>query len=502
MSPVRCSLLALVATVGTMAVARAAEPLLAGVAKVDITERDVARVNDPLYAKALVLKQGDQTAVLLTLDVVAIGEIGRVPNDFLAKLRQQLAKGPGIEPANVLVNASHCHGTPRADTLELAVQAVREAAAELTPVRVGVGVGHEDRISENRRLPLHDGSQADMRRAYALPWDDAVAAVGPIDPKIGLLRLDRLDGRPLAVVYHFACHPIMNPPSKGNSADFPGFASALLEDALGEGALALFVQGCGGDINPVRYKEAHLAPDAEPLGHALGASVLRGLAEIETDAEADLIVARRSLTLPRAKDYPQRIAAIEAEQQRLVKSLRPTNIGFKTFLPLLIQHRLGPDFPTHHKQSYLHDAATGNDELTRLDADNRAQIERYLGNIEIMERLTQLNTNLALLKRQLAKAEEAGTPTIDVEVNALRVGGFQLVTFPGEVTVEVGLRIQKLVDHPYAFVSGYTNGYIYYTPTAAQRRNSGYAQEDCDCMVAPGWQPIFGKAAVELFGEL
>ena len=58
----------------------------------------------------------------------------------------------------------------------------------------------------------------------------------------------------MAVLCHFACHPIMNPPSKGNSADYPGFASKVIEDALGGGALAFFVQGCGGDINPVRYK--------------------------------------------------------------------------------------------------------------------------------------------------------------------------------------------------------------------------------------------------------
>ena len=68
----------------------------------------------------------------------------------------------------------------------------------------------------------------------------------------------------------------MNPPSKGSSADFPGFASALIEKALGDGALAFFVQGCGGDINPVRYKEVNRPPDAEPLGNLLGLSVLAG----------------------------------------------------------------------------------------------------------------------------------------------------------------------------------------------------------------------------------
>ena len=50
---------------------------------------------------------------------------------------------------------------------------------------------------ENRRLLLKDGREADVRHAYSLPPDEAVAGAGPIDPEIGILRLDRTDGRPL-----------------------------------------------------------------------------------------------------------------------------------------------------------------------------------------------------------------------------------------------------------------------------------------------------------------
>jgi len=46
----------------------------------------------------------------------------------------------------------------------------------------------------------------------------------------------------------------------------------MIEEAHG-GAMAFFVQGCGGDINPVRYKEVSRPADAEPLGTMLGASV-------------------------------------------------------------------------------------------------------------------------------------------------------------------------------------------------------------------------------------
>jgi len=126
--------------------------LRAGAAGVDITDRTAGPVNDPCFAKALVLQNDETTAVLVTMDAVSIGEIGRVDGGFLP-------------------------------------------------------------------------------------------AVRPIDPQIGLLRLDRMDGSILAVLDNFACHPIMNPPSKGSSADFPGFASRPIEESLGGEAMAFFIQG-------------------------------------------------------------------------------------------------------------------------------------------------------------------------------------------------------------------------------------------------------------------
>src|SRR5262245_5242349 len=364
----------LLTTAGIATRGAAAEPLRAGVARIDITHPQAARVNDPCYAKALVLNQGELTAVLVTVDAVAIGGIGPIRDTFMESLRRELAQDPGIPPAHVIVNASHCHGSVRGDADRLVARVVREAWKGLARVKVGTGVAIEDRISENRRVTLKDGSQVDMRRAYSLAWDKEVASVGPIDPQVGLLRIDREDGRPLAVLYNFACHPIMNPPSKGSSADCPGFASALIEKTLGGGAMAFFVQGCGGDINPVRYKEVDRAPDAEPLGLFLGARVLDGMQKLTAVPEGKLSVKQRVISLPRAADYRRRIDAIEAERTQLVDSLKGTNINFKAFLPLLIQQRLEPEFPSSHAQGYLHERNLGRDDLVQLDAENRSQV--------------------------------------------------------------------------------------------------------------------------------
>ena len=67
---------------------------------------------DPLYVKrVLAVKDGDTTAVLVTVDAVAIGEIGHIGNDYLGKVRARGSRrNSASSPTNVLVNASHCHG--------------------------------------------------------------------------------------------------------------------------------------------------------------------------------------------------------------------------------------------------------------------------------------------------------------------------------------------------------------------------------------------------------
>lgn len=475
--------------------------LKAGAAKIDITNPQAGPIDGPLHARALVLESEAARVALVTLDVVAIGEIGYIGNDVLPSLRRRVEQELGIPAAHVLVNASHCHGVPCADVAERTFRAIQLAAAQLVPVRVGVGAGYEDRISENRRLKLKDGRVVDSRHAYSLPPDELVAEIGPIDPQIGLLRLDREDGSTLAVVYNFACHPIQGGPGGANTADLTGFASQVIEETLGSGAVALFVQGCGGDINPAGYKDVHHPRDAEPLGNMLALSTLKGLRAIRCQPDGRLALFNEQLTLPRNDPAP-RIAAMETERERLLAALQGTSLNLKTFLNLVVKYNLDRDFPSASSHRYLHEKLLGREELRALDAENLRHLRAYMQNVHIMEELTRIQTNLALLRKHQASLIASGKRTVDVEVAALRVGEFVLVTFPGELTVQIGLRIKDRSPHPHTFVAGYTNGYIYYAPTAEQLGNSGGAQEDCDCILAPEWQRLFEEKVAELLERL
>jgi hypothetical protein len=159
---------------------------------------------------------------------------------------------------------------------------------------------------------------------------------------------------------------------------------------------------------------------------------------------------------------------------------------------------LASEFPSYNAHRYLHEAKQGREHLKKLDADNRSNLRAYIANIHTMEQLTRTQTNLALLRKHQAELLAAGSRTIDVEVLGMRIGDLTLVTFPGEPTVRIGLNIKEASPHDLSFVAGYTNGYIYYAPTADQLANVGGAQEDSDCILSPAWQELYETKAIEI----
>jgi hypothetical protein len=473
----------------------------AGVARVNITDLNVPLINDSLYVKALVLDDGVKKIVIITLDAVAIGEIGHIKNDYLPKVRAALEKELRIKPENVLVNASHCHGVVCSDVDQKTIRAVRMASSNMVPVNIGAGSGYEDRIMENRRMKLKNGREADSRHAYSLPADEEVIGVGPVDPEIGILKIDRKNGKTLAVLYNFGLHPIQGVPNKGNTADITGFASRMIEDGIGNGAIALFVQGCAGDINPVMYKDVHNPRDAEPLGNMLGLSTIRALNKIQTKGNIELKVTNETLDLPRA-DLAPRIEEMQREQEKLLQSLRGTSLNLKSFYNLVNKYNFSPQFPSNYSHRYFHNNIINRNDLTKLDEENKRNMESYLRNIYIMEQLTRNQTNINLLKMHHAQNEAAGSSKITVEMVGIRVGDFFIVSFPGELSSQIGLNIKKSSPHELTFIASISNGYIYYTPTEEQLKNVGFAQEDSDCIVAPGWQKIFEEKVLDILNKL
>jgi hypothetical protein len=470
--------------------------LRAGVAKREITtEEKTVVVRDPLWAKALVMENNALRVVLLTLDAVAIGGICDVSDEFLPALRERIERELKIPAAQVVVNASHTHPPGRIlcaddELLRRCFDVVKTASENLHPVVAGVGKGYNDRLTMNRNLRLKNGRHWTIRHGHPGPPEDDVAGVGEIDPEIGVLRIDKTNGKPLAIVYNFACHFLFGDPQGSVTANFSGIASDILEETLGEGAMAFFVQGAAGDVIDVGFKDFSKPRDIRPFGQELAGSTLEAYRKIKT-SDARLSFVSQTIELPRRTDSDERIAFLKNEQRETLAGLRGTTLDFEKFLPLYLREKLSPQ----NSFGALQAEKIGDDLPLQMNAFIREKLEKYLQSVRAMEKLARIEDEIATFERHKAINAEAGTKTASAEIAGLKIGDCVFVTAPIEILTAVALNIKTASPFENTFIAAFTNGYMHYGPPAEDYDKGSY--EVTECFLAPAWQGIYENTTRE-----
>ncbi|MBN1445412.1 MAG: hypothetical protein JW957_04830 [Candidatus Omnitrophica bacterium] len=487
--------------------------LRAGAAKSDITvSGKSADIHDPLYAKALVLDDGVISVVIIGMDTTAIDGrriskrmLDDVGDDFLSNLRRKVQSELQIPGRNVLVNASHTHPPCRhlcgdEEQVEKTFDAVRRAFENMAEVKIGSGIGYEDRITINRTLRLKNGKHWTIRNSNPCPPDEEVEGLGPLDAGIGIIRIDRTDGSPLAVVYNFACHPLTGVQGSRVSAYLPGFASKVIEDTLGNGVIALFLQGAGGDAVDILFKDINRPRTTEPLGTMLALSTLKAHGDIRTESGRGLNVITETIELPFRRDIPGLIESLKKEQSELLASLRGMTLNLKAFIPLYIRYGLNHDYPADYSYRYLHADSIGTDEFKLLDEENRGRLKKYLHNIDVMEKLTKIEDDIATLEKHQEIINDFGGDAVTTEVQGIKIGECVIITSAAELLTEVGLNIKKASPYKHTFISAFSNGYLHYGPPASYYGRGGY--EVTECLLAPEWQEVYEKKANNIISQL
>lgn len=515
-----------------------ATTMRAGVGKVDITCREKGlwadllaekvkkhippdylekpiEISDPCFVRALVLDNGHKQIVLVTMDVTAIGArtisqdiLSDSADDFVPKLRKHIEEAFNIPGDHVNVTATHTHQVPRMlcdddEQIRKTLEAIRQAKQNMVPVTVGVGSGDEKKLTFNRTMMMKDGSDYTVRSYHApMPPDHEVEGLRPIDPEIGILKIDRLDGQPLAVVYDFACHLLLGGPDGSTgmiTADHVGVALKYLEDNIGSGVMAFALQGAVGDaIEACQFDTDH-PPTSGDLGTKLGQSILNTYRTI-TPGSASLAVASRTIELPLRTDIPDVIAQLKQKQQAMAASLRYTSLSFKAFLPLYLKYSLNAAYPSQWAYRYLHANYAGDTSFKALDERNKSAVEKYLQSIRTMERLADIEENIATLQKHQEVIDELGSATITAEFKGIRIGDCVLITAPMEVLSETGLKVKRSSPFANTYIVSLANGYLHYAPPASYYPRGGY--EVTECLLDPAWEKMFDTVVEELFDEL
>ena len=453
--------------------------------------RPAIEVRAPLTATALVLESENERVAILGIDVAILNP------DYATTIREQIAEAIDTHPASVLLNVSHTHAGPhtpgrvklggRLDEIKPSEQAYAEilphqlvsaalmAAENTVPVRVGSTSTEVHGLSVNRRERVQgvEGTVGSLNTI--LGWNPD----GPIDRDAGVIRVDRHDGSPLAVVVSFGCHPVtVGPEDPAINPDFPWPLREAVEEATG--AMCVFLQGAGGNVLPLQAFLPETGAE-RAFGEKLAAEALHAMGGIETFETEIERHAYGSVTpivlyrVVRAENQPPQELAVASTVVDLPLKRVPTM------------------------------------------AEVVAERDHYQGNLELAqaagagpEELNPIQYHISWAEAAIVQLEEGPYDRVPAFIQAIRIGDTAIVAIPGEAFAEIALAIRDRspTGRANTIFSGYSNGVISYLPSAAEYPHGGYEVDYAHHsyglieQVAPESEAILVEAGVAMLEEL
>ena len=231
----------------------------AGAARADITppvgtllygynpHQESTSIHDHLSVTALAMRQGEDTAILMTVTV------GDFQTALVDEIRGKIGEACGIPAGRIVVAATHTHSAPNVAGMEgwggvdrnyvdsilfpAMLQASADAVAALQPAEYAVGVT-ESKVGINRREQLQNGAITLGQNPWGCydPWMTCVS-IRNSETKAGILN-----------VIHYGCHGTAAGCNHEISRDWSGIMIDRLEAETG--VMTAYWNGSQGDVGP------------------------------------------------------------------------------------------------------------------------------------------------------------------------------------------------------------------------------------------------------------
>jgi len=458
--------LSLIFPAGAAVAAEPAAGLRAGAAAVDITPQKfpvnmpggfnanlAEGAHDPLHARALVLEHGDCALALVVVDSLGVGR------ELADEAKKLAAERCGLTPEKILLAATHTHSGPSAGAdgyreilVEGIVQAIVRAHEALRPAAIGHAAHALPEEVFNRRwylkpgkMPLNPFGELDQVKMNPGTSPDVLdRPAGPTDPDVTILSVQEpRTHKPIALFANYSLHYVGATPRALVSADYFGEFARLMPSRVrgGEEFVAMMANGTSGDINNIPFLVTR--PPREPFEQ------IRIIASKAADAAW---FARNTIEAHRAD------APLGMLQREVSLRLRR---------------------PTAEQVERARAVLAITDEAERAKLPNLA--ENYA-------------------RRTISMAE--GDETVNVLVQALRIGDFAICAIPFETFAEIGLELKRRSPFPRTMVIGIANGSYGYLPTPEQHRLGGYETWLGTCRVQEDASVILSGQLLEMLAEL
>lgn len=261
-----------------------------------------------LSSRAIAIKAKTKTIVIVGVDLTGFNL------SLINEIKQIIYKKRNIPPSAVLINASHTHFAPVTQAwLAWAEYYHAPDTAYLNIAKKGIISSIEkalDNMSESTISFGRGSSEIGLNRR-SRPGIEK-----PQDKTLDVLKITDMNKKIKSVLFLTGCHPVFR---NGGSeaftldANYPGVAKRLIEESTGADN-AIFIQGCGGDINP--RDENHIKS-----GQDLSLEVLKVLNNNMEKLSGDISFAINDIQIP---VKPMSIA--EVNQFKLSNSNKPGDL--------------------------------------------------------------------------------------------------------------------------------------------------------------------------------
>lgn len=400
-------------------------------------------VHDPLECAALYLRSGAEQALFLAHDVIFVSKA------HAAEIRTRIEERTGIPAGAIMVTATHTHSGPV--MLDYVSNAADPVVPKVDPAYLAF---FTERVVATAEAAVRAAVPAEL--GFAQARAEGVGTnrhdpAGPADPEVPVLIARALVTQaPIGCMIVCAMHPtVLHEDSTLISADFPHFARRYLRlHSLPASCPVLFHQGASGNQSPRHVTRANTFAEAERLGEILGRSVAAAMSGLGFRSAVELRVRRTRLdVVPREFPAPD-VATLQ------VSAARARLAQLKA---------AGASRPTVRTAECDVFGAEETAELAKAAADGR-------------------------LAAAVAKCRPA-------EIQAITVGPWTFVGWPGEFFVEYALEVRRAA--PGTFVVTMANGELQgYIVTAAAAERGVY--EATNAVFAPSNGPRFVAATLAL----
>ena len=391
-------------------------------------------VHDELYARCLVLDDGQSKLAIVLCDNVGI------PGEVFDLAKQLVREATGRPQSHLLFASTHTHSATTARGPSKVIwqdeltdyqkflakrisDGVRRALNQLEPARIGWGKVDEPSEVFNRRWHVSDLAllsnpfggvdQVRMNPPRASAALDRPA--GPIDPEISFISVQSLTGRPIALLANYSLHYVGGVRSGEVSADYFGYFAQFVAEKLGAvdqtpPFVGILSNGTSGDINNINFRAQSPAKKR-----------YEKMQEV-----ADKVASR----------------VYEAHQR----------LSFHDWVPLAAAHTTLP---------------------LQVRKPTPEMLQHFAKIMAKKEDESAGHRRERIYADRISKLKDA-PDEIFVPLQAIRIGDLSIAAIPFETFVEIGLELKDRSPFKEAFTIELANGSYGYLPTPEQHRLGGY----------------------------